>query len=71
MSIDLSEEQRQAVMKGEPVRLTVPEVGGDVVLLRADHYESIRELVEDQRQQKAFRQAGLRSALRWMKDNPY
>jgi PHD/YefM family antitoxin component YafN of YafNO toxin-antitoxin module len=71
MSIDLTEEQRQAVMNGEPVRLPVPEVGGDIVLLRAEEYESIEELLEDERQQKAFREAGLRSAMRWMKDNPY
>jgi hypothetical protein len=71
MTIELTEEQRQAMMKGEPVRLPVPEVGGDVVLVRAEEYDSIRELLEDQALQRGFRQAGLRSALRWMKDNPY
>lgn len=71
MSIDLTEEQRHAVMTGQAVRFSMPEVGGDVVLLRADQYEEIQEIREDQQQQKAFRQAGLRSALRWMKDNPY
>lgn len=71
MSIDLNEEQRQAVKKGEAVRVSVPEVGGDIVLMSAERYEDIRELQEDERQQKAFREAGLKSALRWMKDNPY
>jgi len=71
MSIELTEEQRQAVINGEAVRIAAPEVGGDVVLLRAEQFESIRELLEDERQQKAFREAGLRSALRWMKENPY
>jgi hypothetical protein len=71
MSIELTEEQRQAVRNGEAVRIAVPEVGGDVVLLRAEQYEGLLELLEDERQQNAFRQAGLRSALRWMKDNPY
>lgn len=71
MSIELTEEQRQAVLNGEAVRLPAPEIGGDVVLLRAEEYESIRELLEDEKQQKAFREAGLRSAVRWMKDNPY
>jgi hypothetical protein len=69
--IELTEEQRQAILKGEPVRLSAPELGGDVVLLRGEQYESIRELLEDERQQQAFRQAGLRSALRWLKENPY
>lgn len=71
MSIELTEEQRQAVIKGEVVRLPVPEIGQEVVLLRADAYEDIREILEDERQQKAFRQAGLRCARRWLKDNPY
>ena len=71
MSIELTEDQRQAVMNGEAVRLPAPEIGGEVVLLRAEEYESIRELLEDERQQKAFRAAGLRSATRWLKENPY
>jgi hypothetical protein len=41
------------------------------VLLRAEDYESLLELLEDERQQKGFRAAGLRGANRWMKDNPY
>lgn len=71
MSIELTEEQRQAVIKGEVVRLALPEIGQDVILLRADAYEDIREVLEDERQQKAFRQTGLRCARKWLKDNPY
>jgi hypothetical protein len=71
MSIELTEDQRQAVLSGEAVRLSLPEFGRDVVLLSTTEYEELRELREDDRQQKAFRHAGLRSALRWMKDNPY
>lgn len=69
MSIDLTEEQRQAVVNGEAVRLRTPD--GDIVVLRADEYEALRELLEDQAERKAFRDAGLRSAIRWMKDNPF
>ncbi len=66
MSIELTEEQRQAVIKGEVVRLALPEIGQDVILLRADTYEDIREVLEDERQQKAFREAGLRCARKWL-----
>ena len=71
MSIDLTEEQKQALQKGEVVRVPVPGMGSDLVLMRADQYEDIREILDDERQQKAFREAGLRSALRWMKENAY
>jgi len=71
MTIELTDQQRQAVSRGEAVCVAAPEVGGNVVLLRAEDFESIRELLEDERQQKAFRAAGLRSASRWMKENPY
>ena len=70
MSIELTEEQRQAVRQGEVIRLPAPEIGGDVVLLRAEEYESIRELLEDEKQQRAFREAGLRSTVCWLTDNP-
>jgi len=49
MSIELTEEQRQAVRQGEPVRVRVPDVGGDFVLLRAEQYETIRESLEDEK----------------------
>ena len=71
MNIDLTKEQQLAVQNGETVRISVPEMGGDVVLLRADQYEAIREVLEDNRQQKGFREAGLKSALPWLKENPY
>ena len=40
--IDLTEQQRQAVRDGEAVRLAAPEIGEDVVLLRAAQYETMR-----------------------------
>jgi hypothetical protein len=55
----------------EPVRLEDPETHRAHVLLKAEVYERIREDLGDQRQRKAFRDTGLRSAVRWMKDNPY
>lgn len=45
--IELTQEQRQNVLQGNSVRLTVPEVGADCVLLRADVYERLRAILED------------------------
>lgn len=51
--IDLTEEQRQAVKNGEAIRLVAPEIGEDVVLLRAAQYENMCELLDDRREQEA------------------
>jgi hypothetical protein len=71
MSIELTAEQHQAVKNGEPVRVHANDIGADVVVVRADHFEHLQELLKDDLEQSAFRAAGLRSATRWMKENPY
>ena len=52
--IELTEEQRQAAKNGEAVRVAAPEIGEDVVLLRAAQYENMRDLLEDQHEQQAI-----------------
>jgi hypothetical protein len=69
MKLELTEAQTQALQQGKAVRLTVSDVGGEVVLLRAEQFEAMRELLEEMCVQRAFREAGLRSAQRWLKDN--
>ena len=75
MHIDLTEEQQQAVMKGEAVHLPSSELGGMVVLLRAEQYERLRELLEEEEEDRKMREAWLQasheSAVLWMKENPY
>ncbi|MGH3442148.1 MAG: hypothetical protein ACRDUY_08925 [Nitriliruptorales bacterium] len=71
MSIDLTEEQRQDVLKGEPVRVSVPDLGRDVVLLSADLFEEIREILQDEREQAAFRAFARKQAARLARENPY
>jgi hypothetical protein len=44
--IELTEQQWQAVKNGEAVRVTVPEIGEDVVLLSAAQYESLRAAID-------------------------
>ncbi len=71
MTIELTDEQQQAVRQGHAICVSVPDMGGNIVLMPAEKYETLRELEEDEQQQRAFRDAGLRSAVKWMKENPY
>jgi hypothetical protein len=45
--IELTEEQRQNVLQGNPVRVEMPELGTDCVVLRADVYERLRSVLEE------------------------
>ncbi len=44
--IELTEPQRQALRSGEAVRLPAPEIGEDIVLVRASQYEHLVELAD-------------------------
>ena len=69
--IELTEQQCQAVRNGEAVRLIAPEIGGDVILLDAARYESIRELLEDEREQAAVARHAMKQARKIASENPY
>jgi hypothetical protein len=45
--IELTEDQRQQVRQGKTVRVPAPEIGADCVVLRADVYERLKSVVED------------------------
>ena len=63
--IELTEEQRQAVIDGELIELTPAEIGRKIVLLRADAFEEIREILQEERTRKAMsRVAGVNAANR-------
>jgi hypothetical protein len=67
--IELTEQQRQAVKNGEVVRVADPEIGEDVVLLRAAQYENIRESLEDHREQRAVLSYAMKQAAKVAKEN--
>jgi hypothetical protein len=69
--IELTEKQREAVRNGQAIRLAAPEIGEDIVLLRATQYEKVRELVEDQRDQQAILQYSMAQAEKVARENPY
>jgi hypothetical protein len=70
MSIELTEQQQQALAtpQEEPPRILDPRTNTLYVLVRAEEYESIRELVEDEKRQRAIRAVALRNAVGRMKD---
>jgi hypothetical protein len=55
--IELTEEQRQAVRTGEPVRLLPPEIGRNVVMLLEEQYEKLRAAWEEEQADRKL-QAG-------------
>jgi hypothetical protein len=50
--IELTAEQRQAVMNGEPVRIQPAEIGKSVVLLLEEQYQKLQELLEEEQEDR-------------------
>jgi hypothetical protein len=69
--IELTEQQQRAVKNGEAIRVPAPEIGEDVVLLRATQYESMRESLDDQREQQAVLRYSMKLAAKAAQENPY
>lgn len=71
MPIELTDEQRKDVQRGQPVKVAIPELGTDAVLLPAELYAQIRELLDDEREQAAFRAFARKQAAKLARENPY
>jgi hypothetical protein len=69
--IELTDQEREAVRSGEAIRVAAPAIGEDVVLLRATEYEKMRELLDDQRDQRAVLNYSMRQAAKAAQENPY
>jgi hypothetical protein len=59
------------VKKWQAERLAAPQIGGDVVVLAAEHFDRIRDLLEDEREKAAWAGLARRAADRWGRENPY
>jgi hypothetical protein len=62
---------RNWLKNGEAVRVTAPEIGEDVVLLRAGVFEVMRRLAEDEREQKAVLIYSMKQAAQAARENPF
>ena len=71
MSIDLSDDQREAVARGEAVHLRDTEVGVEVVLISAEEYERLVEEAAVAEAQRAWLKQATNTRRRWVSENPY
>ena len=72
MSIQLTPQQQHALdtEKDSPPRIIDPRTNTSYILVREVDYESIRELLEDERRQQAIHAVALRNAAGRIDDNP-
>jgi hypothetical protein len=59
--IELSSADRQAILDGKAVRVPLPELGQDVVILSAALFESLDELLQDDREREAIVKMAMRN----------
>jgi hypothetical protein len=69
--IELTEEQRHALRNGEAIRIAAPEIGDDVVVLRATQFQIMQESLDDQVEQDAVLRYSMKQAAKVAKENPY
>ena len=73
--IELTDEQASVLKQGYPVRVSVPELGGDVVVVLAAQREStesvLQETLDEIREKAALSKLGRQAAVSWTKENPY
>lgn len=72
MPIRLTEQQQRALDTADiqPPQVVDPRTNAAYVLIPLTEYEAVREIVEDERQQRAIRDIGLRNAGRRMDEAP-
>ena len=70
----LIDERLTALRTGDPVRVSVPELGGDVIMILADARESLEQVLEealqDVREKKGWAELGRNANASWSSDNP-
>jgi hypothetical protein len=67
MTIQLTDDQRQAIERGEPVRVQADGIG-EVVVLTATSYA---EELETNADLAAWAKLSIRAASKWTEENPY
>jgi hypothetical protein len=72
MTIELTQQQQRAMdtQDGWPPRVLDPRTRQTYVLVPAKDYDSIRDILEDERRQKAIAAAALRNAVGRMNEAP-
>lgn len=68
--IQLTDEQRAAVEKGDAVRVLAPDLGKEVVLLRADLFDTIQELLREENERRIIARIATGNAIGRMNEPP-
>jgi hypothetical protein len=66
MTVELTEEQRQAIQRGEAVRLSVMDLG-EVVVLPASAFVALL----NEQDKAAWAKLARKAATRWAQENPF
>ena len=72
MPIELTKQQQRSLDTDEesPPTVVDPRTRTAYVLIPAKEYEAVREILEDERQQRAIRKIALRNAIGRMDEEP-
>jgi hypothetical protein len=72
MALRLTEQQQHALdsTDAQPPQVVDPRTNAAYVLIPLTEYEAIREIVEDERQQRAIRTVALQNAARRVDEAP-
>jgi hypothetical protein len=71
MSIELTEEQKAQLLEGNAIRITPPEIGEEIVLIRGEMYDEVHALLDDLKTSKAIADLAHTTAARWAQQNSY
>jgi hypothetical protein len=69
--IQLTDQQKDAVRKGEAVFVEASGLGEDVVILSMSQFRHIQEMLDDQREQGAVLRYSQQQAAEVARENPY
>jgi hypothetical protein len=72
MTIQLTEQQQEVLDSAgaTPPQVVDPRTNTEYVLVPAAEYETVREILEDERQQEAIQKVALRNAVGRMNEEP-
>jgi hypothetical protein len=72
MAIPLTEQQQRALdaIESQPPQVVDPRTNAAYVLIPVTEYEAVREIVEDERRQRAIRAVAARNAGRRVQEAP-
>lgn len=69
--MDLTQEQIEALERGDAVRVSVPQIEEDLVILRSSVLAELEAILENEREKDAWSKLGMQAASEWARENLY